>query len=74
MNTLLDEALSFSKSPIWNDTAPLGEPLAPVFVAERLTVDEGQNHAEFGEGQSGIGLADRDGKYSPLDPVSIKLL
>ena len=74
MNTLLDEATSLSKSPIWNNTVPLGEPVAPVFVAERLTVDEGQNHPEFGEGQSGIELADEEGKSSPLDPVSIKLL
>jgi hypothetical protein len=73
--TLLDELITrLSKFPIWNETAPLGEPEAPVLVAERLTVDEGQNQSEMGgePGQSGSALV--EGKKSPFDPLSMKLV
>ena len=72
--TLLDELTRLTKLPIWNETILLGEPVAPVLVAERFTVDEGQNQSELGETQSGRRVAEGGGKKSPFVPVSMKLL
>ena len=54
---------------IWNETTPLGEPDAPVFVAERLTVEEGQNQPELGAGQFGRRVVE---KNRPFEPLSMK--
>jgi hypothetical protein len=69
----LDEPIRLSKLPIWNETTPLGEPEAPVLVAEKLVVEEGQNQSELGEGQSGIGLVGGGVKKRPFEPLSMKL-
>jgi hypothetical protein len=67
----LDEVVRLSKFPIWNETTPLDEPEAPVLMAERLVVDDGQYHVELGEEQFGSRLPDGDGKNSPFDPLSM---
>jgi hypothetical protein len=63
--------------PIWKLTVPLGEPVAFVLTAEKLTVDEGQNQPEL-VAQSGsrpVRLYDEvfEEKNRPFEPVSIKL-
>ena len=72
--TLLDELTRLTKLATWNGTVPLGEPVAPMLVAERFTADEGQNQSELGEAQSGRRVAEGGGKNSPFVPVSMKLL
>ena len=70
-NTLLFELMRVAVLPIWKETWPLGDPKAPVLVAERSTVDGGQNQAESPPGQFGTWL--EGGKKSPFEPLSIKL-
>ena len=67
----MDEAFRLSKFPIWNETTPLGDPEIPIVVPARVVVEPGQNQAEFALVQLGM-LA--EGKKSPFDPVSMKLL
>ena len=72
--TLLDELVRPARLPIRNEAIPLGDPEAPVFMAEKPIVDEGQNQLEFGLVHSGSTLAEGEGKKRPFEPVSIKLL
>jgi hypothetical protein len=53
-NTLLDELMRLAKLPISKGTSPLGEPVDPVLVAERLRVEAGQNQSERKPVQSGM--------------------
>ena len=72
-NTLMEEfAVRSVRLPIWNGTTPLGAPDAAVLVAERLSVDAGQNQAVLGAVQLGIVLPAGGVKKSPFEPLSMK--
>jgi len=58
------------KLAISNDTVPLGDPVAPLLVAERFKVGEGQNQLELGAGQDASELRLVE-KNRPFEPVSI---
>ena len=62
-----------TRLPIWNGTAPLGAPEAPVFAAEKLMVVAGQNQAVLGAAQLGSWLVVGGVKKSPFEPLSMKL-
>ena len=56
---------------ISTETTSLGEPEAPVLVAEKPVGYEGQNHIESGAAQSGRRLNEGVGKNKPSEPLSM---
>jgi hypothetical protein len=74
MNTLLEELKRLEELPIWNETVPLGEPPKPLFVADKLCVEEGQKQPwAIPLAQVGRLLIEAALKNNPFEPLSMKL-
>jgi hypothetical protein len=58
------------KLPIWKKTSLFVSPKAPLFVAERVTGDAGQNQGELVVVHIGSWPNDGGVKNSPFEPLS----
>ena len=74
MNTLLDELKRVEALPIWNEISTFGDPLYPSVVADKLSVEEGQYQASYGELHCMRVLTEPALKNRPFEPLSMKLV